>query len=408
MGDGTWRPLLPHLSGVHETYGQLLMELGRPDDALDHLRTALQFTERAIEQDPSLRSRHHDIGASHDAIAEVLRQQGRPEEALASSRQAEQAFREGLRSLPQDRNLRHALGCNMEKRALIVAALGDRENGVVHLRESLGMHRANLEANHTDRQAMSALASTISNLGSFAFSRGRPREIEELCADLAPWTLTLLASNPTDPDAVEACAELARWRGWALSDLGKPEEALAVAEQAMTAIDALPAASRSPDLARVWTYLGEIRGMSLRNLRRYDAAIALERDIVKRREGFVAESHDATSSHFLLVGLDNLRRSLAAAKLGDELLATDERRVALADSFVAAHATSHELRADLVSALIDAGQTRLDHGVDRTGAEAHWQRALRLLEDMLEERDDARLLASFEALLSRLRALEGK
>ena len=102
QADPTNRQLLSALAKAHINVGATLADLGRPAEALQSYRPALEIGQRLARDHPAIHDYQGDLGLTLNSIAEAEIAQGRWREARDRLEQANEHLRAALAAMPRN------------------------------------------------------------------------------------------------------------------------------------------------------------------------------------------------------------------------------------------------------------------------------------------------------------------
>jgi serine/threonine protein kinase len=229
------------LAQSHSTIAVLLVETGKPAEALQAFQKALAIQQKLADAHPAAAGYQSDVALSHNNIGTMLLRMGKPEEALTAWRKA----------LTITQKLAHAH-----------PAVADFQ---------------------------SALAGTHNNIGELLSQRGKPAEVLQAYQEALAIRQKLAAAHPAVADFQSDLAASHSSVGYLLSQTGKPAEALRAHQEALAIrqklADAHPAVTRfQRTLAQSHNLLGRLLAREQRFAEAFtalDAGLAIRRKLTE-------------------------------------------------------------------------------------------------------------------------------
>jgi serine/threonine-protein kinase len=224
----------------HGSLGLVLSNLGQHDEALQSHRAALAIREVLAKTQPGDVLAQNDVSRTHRNIGDVYRQVGKPDEAFAEWDQALALGRALLQSPAAGDEGRVELSRRSAKPATIVREdmarlLIDRGNVLrergkhdaaeAAMREARDLFDELLRERPSDQNFRAIGAGVFVNLGSIHVDRGRLEDAEKSFLEGRAIFEQLVAANPNVHDYRSGLAESDMQLGWTLGRLGRTPEA---------------------------------------------------------------------------------------------------------------------------------------------------------------------------------------
>lgn len=304
---------LPVLVASLTSFGDLLDEIGRQQEALEVAEETLAVRRRLAASDEAHRP---GLATALSEFSLRLSRLGRREEALAAVEEAVDIRRallgaEGEARLPE-------LSVSLHNRCLLLRELNRDQDFLIAIEEVIAVYRRLVE-----RDGDAYLPDVAGGLNDQAIvlrGQGRDRAAVSPLADAVAISRRI---RGTDREA--NLADIAAWLnnlGCMYADLGHPERALAILEEAVTACRHLSEAD--PDAGLPWlattlndlgTVLGDLGGGG-------QASLPLAESVAIHRRLVTADS----KAHLpgLAMALHNLASQLAAGRAEEGLAAAEE------------------------------------------------------------------------------------
>jgi tetratricopeptide (TPR) repeat protein len=233
--------------------GDVLVEQGKPDEALVAYREGLAIRKALAEWDKSNIQWQRDVSIRENVIGDVLADQGKLDDALAIYREA-LAIRKALVEADQSNPLlQHDLAVSDQRIGDVLKAQGKLDEALAAYRESLDIDKTLAERDRSLRAQLELLGNN-DRIGNVLRSLGRYEDVLQSLQS----SLTIIrsladrdAGNPKWPRQLRTTLTTA---GNLLLDLGKPDAALALLDEAAQ----LPPETPSPDRARAALYAGRL------------------------------------------------------------------------------------------------------------------------------------------------------
>jgi tetratricopeptide (TPR) repeat protein/tRNA A-37 threonylcarbamoyl transferase component Bud32 len=345
------------LARSHNTIAVLLMEAGKPAEALQAFQKALAIQQSLADANPAIAGYKSDLALSHNNVGTVLLRTGKPEEALSE--------------------WRRALAINQK--------LADAYPAVAEFQ--------------------SALAGTHNNIGDLLSQTGQLAEVLQAYQKVLVIRQKLADANPAVTDLQSEVATSHSSIGYVLSQMGKPTQALAAHEEALAIrqklVDANPAVTKfQRTLAQTHNLLGRLLARQQRfaeGFRAIDAGLAIRRKLAK--------ADPKNSDYATDLGYSHAYRGWALIRSGQQSKAASDLQQAI-ELWAKAEAPNTETRFERSRALaLLAGLAgEAQSSVSKNEAKAFADQAVAALRDAINagwSRPDELKEPDFDALRGR-------
>jgi tetratricopeptide (TPR) repeat protein len=360
------------LARSHSTLAVLLMEAGKPAEALQEFQNALAMQQKLADANPAVTGFQSDLALSHNNVGTVLVRTGKPEEALAEWRKA------------------------------------------------LAINQKLADAHPAVADYQSAVAGTHNNIGDLLSQMGKPAEVLQEFQKALAIRQKLADGHPAVASLQSDVAAGHTSIGYLLSQTGKPAEALEAHQKALAIrqklADAHPAVlSFQRSLAQTHNLLGRL----LAGQQRFaEAFTALDAGLAIRQK--LAKAEPKNTEYVTDLGYSHAYRGWALVRFGQPSQAAADLRQAV-ELWARAKAPNTETRFERSRALaLLAGRGgEAKSGVSTAEAAAFAEQSVAALGDAIQagwnrpddlqepDFDPLRGRADFQKLVAELEAKAG-
>jgi len=295
------------LASAQVNIGEIVSEIGKPEDALHAYHESIMLLEQELEESPEERERMRLLAKAVNGAGVVLDAMGRAEEALEYYERARTLIDRLLAEQPEDPELQRELAGVLRNIGTIRVRSGQVDQGAQMFERSLETVEAILGEGADHELNLYSEALSLEVLGKARYIRGDVDEAIRLYKRALAVFDRLLDRQPNHTLFVYKRSFVATDLGALWGQLGEPERSLAVLEEAYRALDLL--ARSNPDVS---SYRSDAamaaNGLSdaLVKLGRDDEALEVAHRAKELLERLVAQYPNVSAHRFALSKSENV------------------------------------------------------------------------------------------------------
>jgi len=206
--------------------GNLLSDMGRPEEAKKKYERALEIYESLLETNTKSSVYQSQVATTLNNLGTLLSNMGRPEEAKKKYEHALEIRESLLETDTKSSVYQSQVATTLNNLGALLKNMGRPEEAKKKYERALKMRESLLETDTKSSVYQSDVAMTLNNLGALLKNMGRPEEAKKKYERALKMRESLLETDTKSSVYQSDVAMTLNNLGTLLSDMGKPEEAI--------------------------------------------------------------------------------------------------------------------------------------------------------------------------------------